>query len=96
MGEQRRGVAHLSQFTSAFRTGIDVRAHYLRVAPVKRVNRCQRQKLLILGVFHQTKPRERSRNNSRNLLNPERIRVFTVPSGSPKRSAISVCVRPSK
>jgi hypothetical protein len=33
---------------------------------------------------------------SRIAIKPERIRVFTVPSGSAKRIASSVCVQPSK
>src|ERR1051326_4601854 len=35
-------------------------------------------------------------NNSRNLIMPVLIRVFTVPSGAPTRAAISDWLSPSK
>ena len=37
-----------------------------------------------------------SRGISLNFWMPDRILVFTVPKGSANRSAISVCVKPSK
>ena len=67
-----------------------------RLRRIQRAQCVRSQKLLIFAVFHQTKPRERSRSNSLNLINPDRIRVFTVPNGSPRRSEISASVKPSK
>src|SRR6266851_1214041 len=68
-----------------------------RLRCVKRIERMQSQRLLILlMVVHYIELSGLSRNSSLSLIIPERMRVLTVPSGSPKRAAISVWVKPSK
>ena len=49
-----------------------------------------------LVVVHARSVPLRAARMPRSRSSPLRMRVFTVPSGSPSRAAISVCVRPSK
>src|SRR5262249_58188836 len=47
-------------------------------------------------VVHARSTPPRAERALRSRSSPLRIRVFTVPSGSPGCAAISLCVRPSK
>ena len=96
MSQQPRGVAQISQIASAFGTGRKMILQRARLFLVKRVERRQFQQFLVFLMFHQTQLRTLSRKISRSLIIPARIRVLTVPSGSPRRAAISAWVRPSK
>src|SRR5690606_32254454 len=56
----------------------------------------EEQVLALVGRHASSLPSRSARSTLRSESSPWRMRVFTVPSGSPSRSAISRCDRPSK
>ena len=62
--------------------------------PVERAQDERRDVLLELGAGHEPTPV--SPRSAASRESPRRTRVFTVPSGSPRRSAIWLWERPSK
>src|SRR5262249_5600062 len=96
MGEQTAGIAELSQFCATFFTRGEVFLQRAHVERIERVQCARSQQILIFRVSHQIYQRDLSLSSSRNFIKPDRIRVLTVPRGSPRRLAISVWVSPSK
>ena len=86
------------------RSGARIGSHELlginRIGRAERAPRVRHQQLLALLRCHRLtrsdSQLENSTSDSRNFRMPRRTRVFTVPSGSPVRSAISTFVRPPK
>ena len=63
---------------------------------VEGADRVDVRQLEPLLVVHARSVPLRPARMPRRRSSPLRMRVFTVPRGSPSRAAISVCVRPSK
>ena len=83
------------EFTATFRTLLQVRLEALPLARVQRAQRVEHHVFRELFVrIHERSPCSDRRLRSCN--NALRMRVFTVPSGSPVLAAISEWVIPSK
>src|SRR6185503_19686509 len=78
------------KFATTFSASAQMLAKLSQLAIViERVHHVERKGISVLCVvLHE--------NAFLSASSPERIRVFTVPSGSPVLLAISVCVKPSK
>src|SRR5258706_15411167 len=72
------------QFAPAGRAVREMLLERLLLGARQRANRVEREVFGVLFV------RAHCSNTFRNWINPERMRVFTVPSGSPVCCAISV------
>src|SRR5262245_21914825 len=90
MGDQAGGVAELNQLRATLVTRREVLLKRAHVGRIERVQRARSQQILIFSVSHQIYQCDLSLSSSRNFIKPDRIRVLTVPRGSPRRLAISV------
>ena len=90
VGQRRGDLAQRVELGPQVRSSFECCIHVRLLLVAERADGGERQQLAQLVVGHAWTP-----ITVRNRINPSRMRVFTVPSATPSRSAICTCVRPS-
>ncbi len=102
VGQHGRNLPVLDHLGRAARAGLEVALDDRRLVGLDRVEGVRAQQLLDLGVgkrfdaHDDAPPTPDALSGPRIRLSPARIRLFTVPSGSPNMSATSLYVCPPR